>query len=151
MSDRWSWESLSSDRQQRAAQLYDLVVASPEGLKGSEMMALLACNKWQLDKAIFDVRRVFAADEINLVADPGKVREEWTYQLVGNLDGSRWWVTNRVGDVEIRVATVVAILGSIHNAVDGRTLDGRKINLYMRHLGRLMEDLAQLTEGEVDL
>lgn len=132
-------------RTERVTALFDILAGSPEGLTVDDMAAALGVSHHLTSDAIRELRLLLGdTDEINLICDPQGSRERWLYRLVGNLDGSRRWVANRLGDTESRLRTMQSIADSLVSATDGRTLDGRRARLIRKALVRLVEDLDEL-------
>jgi hypothetical protein len=86
-------------------------------------------------------------DQINLVCDPQGTGQPWLYRLIGDVDGARSWVANRLRDSETRIGTIRAICSSLVSATDGRSADGRRARIMDKGLTRILEDLAELDHG----
>lgn len=134
-----------STRTNRVNVLFDLLAGSPDGLTAGDIKAGLGCTKRLAENAIHDLRIVLGdSDTINVTCDPQGIRESWLYRLVGDIDGSRRWIANRLGDTETRLRTMQALAASLVNGSDGRTLDGRRARIIEKALRRLIEDLDDL-------
>jgi anaerobic glycerol-3-phosphate dehydrogenase len=137
-----------SARADRVNLLFDLLASEPDGLTITDIMTGLDCARRQANTAIHDLRIVLGdSDTINITCDPQGEREKWNYRLVGDLDGNRRWIANRLGDTETRLRTLRAIARSLVSGTDGRTLDGRRARLINKALQRLIEDLDELLEA----
>jgi hypothetical protein len=132
-------------RENRRDELFDLLVALPDGVTVDDIKVALACSHRQANDAVHDLRLFLGSfDDVNLPANPNGPRERWTYVLVGNLDGCREWMANRVGDTHSRIRTMQAMMASCVQASDGRTVDGKRARVIERALRRLLEDLDDL-------
>lgn len=127
--------------------LFDYAVAHPDGFTNEQFMAVHGLSHLaEFNQAANRLRAALSGDTITLVCDPpGKGGERWIYRLVGNVEDGSPWVQNRLRDAESRFATMSAVVTSLVNATDGRTLDGRRARLMLKSLTRLREDLADLT------
>lgn len=134
-----------STRTERVGALFDLLAGEPDGLTVTDMRCALGCGVTATEQAIRDLRLTLGdSDSINVVCDPQGQGEEWRYRLVGDLDGNRRWIANRLGDTESRLRTMRAVATSLVAATDGRTLDGRRARLIDKALRRLVEDLEEV-------
>lgn len=135
-----------SAREQRRDDLFDALVAEPDGLTVQDMMDDNGWSHHQCNEAIRDLRRFLgdSGDSINLVCDPQGWNQRWLYRLVGSLADVRDWSRNRIRDGESRVRTMQAVMTSIVAATDGRSAEGRKARVMERGLRRLVEDLDEL-------
>ena len=88
-----------------------------------------------------------ANEEINVTSTPNGHRRPWLYELTGNLEVARPWLTNRVGDLESRLETIESVANSLANATTRTTVEGKKARRIHRTISRLREDLADITEG----
>jgi hypothetical protein len=139
---------MSPERERRRDALFDLLAANPAGLTVNDITSVMQCSNRQADHAIRDLRLFFGECEpINVTCDPNGLREPWTYRLVGNLDGVREWIANRLGDTESRIRTMQALMVSVVSASDGRKSDGRRARLIERALRHLIENLDDLAEA----
>lgn len=110
------------------AAVFEFAHAHPEGFKKSELCAETGMSMAAANKAIQGVRNIFANDSITLTCTPSGHREEWTYRLIDTMkDGGGFWVDNRIRDARARFVTLKAFTGSLVNAVDGRTTEGRAV------------------------
>ena len=133
---------MSLIRQQRRDDLFDFAVQEVNGFTVEDVMAELEITHHQANQAIHDLRLFLGDfDSLNLPCDPAGHCERWLYRLVGDLDSTRVWSTNRVRDAESRIRTMDAMLQSIVRATDGRSTQGRKARVMERALRRLVEDL----------
>ena len=133
-----------------AGWLYDYAVAHPDGFTCYDVIAETGWNRPYFYRVVRQVRLDLAGDEINLPCTPQGWAEPWLYRLVGNHEdetAGRIWTTNRVDDLETRLATVDAMAESLVAGSDGRTETGRKARKIARVVGRLIEDLAEISEN----
>jgi hypothetical protein len=91
-------------------------------------------------------RRALRGHAVNLVGEPLGHRKPWRFWLTGLLGEARWWLANRILDLETRIVTILAVSESIVKGTDARTIEGRKARLMVKHLQRLTEDLAEVKE-----
>jgi hypothetical protein len=128
--------------------LFDYAVEHPGGFTYQDAMNDLGWQKPYFTRVHRQLRLLLGNDDqINLVCDPQGRGEPWRYRLIGDIEGARGWVDNRLRDSESRVTTVRAITASLVRATDGRTNDGRRARIMNRGLGRILEDLAELDHG----
>lgn len=126
--------------------LFDYAVANPDGFTNQQFMDEHGLTHLtHFNKVANRLRAALADDTITLICDPQGSGERWTYRLVGNVEDGSPWVQNRLRDAESRFSTMAAVVTSLVNATDGRTLDGRRARLMLKSLTRLREDLADLT------
>lgn len=130
----------------RVNRLFDLLADSPEGLTWPEIAEAQDVSGTTARIDIRRLRLVFADDEINVVAVPQGQNEKHRYKLVGNYEDARGWIAGRILDMESRLETVEAVSGSIVNAVDGRTFEGRKARKVNRTITYLREELAEMDQ-----
>lgn len=130
----------------RASALFDFAVDNPDGFTRDEACEELDLTKDEFFKAARDVRRAFAEDTITLSCDPQGSGEQWLYRLVGTVDDSSPWVSNRLGDAESRFVTIAAVIGAIKNSTDGRTVNGRKAREIHLSVTQLLERLKLIGE-----
>lgn len=117
--------------------IYDLMSDKQPRTKG-EIALHLKTSKETVNAGIRWLRHALAdTEDINLVAEP-RPNEEWLFQLVGELDAARPWVTNRIGDSRTRLSTIRAVVTS---------LPGREARIMARGIQRILEDLADLDEA----
>ena len=141
--------SISAARETRRDNLFDLVVASPDGVTVSQMMAEMDLTKKQAGVAIRDLRLFLGEyDGVNLPCVPQKPGEEWVYHLAGTLDDVREWAISRINDTVSRLLTMDAVMSSIVEATDGRSLEGRKARIIERSLARLLEDIETMQTAD---
>lgn len=126
-------------RTQRAHDLFDFL--ADRMADGSNLDEITRHFGWSNDQATEALRalRIILADgdTINVIGDPNGQGEQWTIRLVGTYDDARWYVSNRVGDLEARLDTMSGIAKSLEAASDGRTVEGKKareIHIALRHL-----------------
>jgi hypothetical protein len=130
---------------ERAGLLFDYAVAHVKFTNEDVMRA----HDWTIkmfNRAARRLRLTFADDSINLVCHPRGQGQDWEYELVGDYAKARGWIANRILDTESRIETERAVMSSIANNIDGRTVQGRKVRLISSVLGGLQEQLAALNE-----
>jgi hypothetical protein len=126
--------------------LFDLLVASPQGVTVDEIAFRLVCSLNRVRLAIRDLR-IFLGDDdtINVPCRPQGTDERWLYTLESGLtDSTRIWSANRIGDTETRLHTMHAVSSSAVAATDERTIEGRKARVIERGLRRTIEDLEEI-------
>lgn len=128
----------------RAEELLAFASSKPEGFTKSEACADLDWGHYDFVTAVNSLRRVLATDELTLVCNPSRWREQWVYELVSGIEDGSPWVRNRLQDPEARFETIGSVATSIVNATDGRTAEGRKARLIEKAIRRLREDLAEI-------
>jgi hypothetical protein len=125
--------------------LFDYLAGNPNGIRLAGMMSHFKWNRAKATEAIRSLRLILGdGDSINLVADPTEHMGQWLYRLVGNYEDARWYVNNRIGDLEARLDTQVGIAQSLETATDGRTVEGRKARMIRSTLSHLVEQLRLL-------
>ena len=132
----------------RASELFDYLANQSKGATTAEIKTQLGYTRGS------EVRRVVRAlrlilgefDSINLVCDTPSNSETgaWTYRLVGTIESTQGWQSWRLGSLETQIKTCRAVAASVVAGSDGRTRDGKRARLMERHLGRLLEDLADI-------
>jgi hypothetical protein len=133
---------------EKIGRLFDYATSKPEGFTYRDVEKDLGWKRPEFTK-VHRMLRVLLGndDQINLVCDPQGRNEPWRYRLIGDVDGARPWVGNRLRDSETRIGTVQAVCTSLVKATDGRTADGRRARIMNKGLGRILEDLAELDHG----
>jgi hypothetical protein len=133
---------------EKIGQLFDYAAGRPEGFTYQDVEKDLGWRKPEFTKVHRKLRLLLGGDDqINLVCDAQGRNEPWLYRLVGNIEGARAWVGNRLRDSETRILTIRAICASLVRATDGRSADGRRARIMQRGLTRILEDLAELDHG----
>ncbi len=128
----------------RAGHLFDYSVEHPEGWLVPDACRHFKWSQSQLARAIRALRLILGTDEINLVCHQRGFGEPKLYTLVGDLERARPWAVVQLRGLESRLDSILAISRSLVNATDGRTTEGRKARLIVKHVTRLMEDFAEL-------
>lgn len=131
----------------KAGLLYDYAATQPDGFTRHDACEVLGWNRWEFNQAANRLRKMFAGDSINLVADPDGPSNPWRYKLVGNYDEARPWSVNRIRDMESRLETIEAVSETTTNCTDGRTIEGRKARKIHSTVRFLREQLADINEG----
>jgi hypothetical protein len=135
-------------RAEKASELWDFAVSHPEGFTWADARKAFP---WAAERSrFFATVRVLrttlgAEDTINLICDPQGPGELWRYRLVGTYNEARPWNAGRLGDMEARLETIAGVSRSLVAATDGRSTEGRKARLISKIVGRLVEDLRELT------
>lgn len=128
---------------ERVDLLFDLLNEHPQGVTLAEIMpAIQVRDKSHANRVIRAFRLMFAKEKVNLTATPQGPGEEWLYTLGAEPEV---WAANRVGDTESRLETMAAVMQSVVNATDGRTLVGRKarkMEVAFRHLQEDLDSIA---------
>lgn len=126
---------------QRVTQLFDLLMEHPEGITWPEISKKLGIDHGETNHVIRAFRLTFGTDTVNLTATPQGARAKWLYTLDAK---SEAWAENRIGDAEARLETMAAMMKSVVNATNPRTLAGRKARKMEIAFRHLQEDLAEL-------
>lgn len=140
-----------SNLENEAAQLYDFLIESPEGITWQDAHRRFG---WKHRSHFFRVVRRLRLilgddDEVTVVCDPRGMRETWLYQLVGDPELAYPWQANRIGDMEARLETVLAVSTSVARTVDGRTTVGKKALRISATVGYLLGELALLDNKQL--
>lgn len=131
-----------SKRSENVDNLFDYATRKPAGFTKGDACADLRLKADEFNRAVNDIRRIFAKDSITLVCVPAGQRQQWTYQLVGAYEVGGIWVDNRMADARTRFKTVAAITATLVNATDGRSRQGRiarEMNLTAKQLIERLE------------
>lgn len=129
-------------------QLFDYAVEHPDGFTYRDVENDLGWQRPYFTKIHRQLRILLGNDDqINLVCDPQGRNEPWRYRLIGDVEGAKGWVGNRLRISESHITTTRAVTSSLIRATDGRTNDGRRARIMNRGLGRILEDLAELDHG----
>ena len=128
----------------RADALFDFLADRPNGATVTDMRNEFGWGHGQTNQAIRALRKVLAEDVINVVCEPHVHRGRWLYRLVGHPADSRFYVTNRLLDLEARLETQQYVTESLEHATDGRTVEGRKARKIARTLSYLQKELADI-------
>jgi len=132
----------------RAGMLFDYAATQPEGFLARDAMAAMQLNRDQYAKAARALRKILADDSINLICLSEGFGQPKRYHLVGTLEKAGPWIQVRMRGIESQLESVLAVSSSLVNATDGRTVEGKKVRLVKRHVGRLVEDLGEL-DGQI--
>jgi hypothetical protein len=129
------------DYEDLAGQLFLILEAEPDGMDKRQIAAKLSVPVRVVVKIIRKLRLILGAgDSINVPwrAD-GRRR---VYFLAGQVDLGQQWqgarIAKKLADLEIDLAW----WRSMVEATDGRTLDGKRARLALRHQQRLFEDIS---------
>jgi hypothetical protein len=135
---------MSTPSESQVDLLFDLAASRPDGFTYKDVNEVLGWDRPYFIKVARYLRLAFAEDKINLVCNPQGKNEPWLYELVGTLDDSRAWTTNRLLDAETRLHTVWSVAKSIVEGTDGRSREGRRARIIARACQRANEDLHDL-------
>ena len=101
-----------------------------------------------ITKAIKIVRDIRVGDTSTLVCHPQGRGLPWLYQLTRGPADFHWYQDYKLRDEETRMETSYHMAKTHRNvAPDARTIEGKRAKLMEKALGRLLEDLADLTNG----
>jgi hypothetical protein len=134
---------------ERVGLLFDFASSQPEGFDKRDAAEALGIDIAAVPDVIHNLRLELASGDINLVAEPNGRGNLWTYRLVGSTEDARIWQTNRIGDMESRLAIQQAVAHSMSVGTDSRTREGKKARLIDKALTRLLEDLTLLQDDMV--
>lgn len=128
--------------------LFDYAAEHADGFTYVDVERDLGWRKPRFTKVHRQLRLMLGNDDsINLVCTAQGQHQPWLYQLVGNVDDARYWISNRVRDCESRIVTILAVVSSLVAATDSRSNDGRRVRIMTKGLSRIIEDLAELQHG----
>jgi hypothetical protein len=131
----------------RAGEIFDALVAAPNGMTKTELCAQLSYTNKQFVDGIRAARLVLADnDTVFILADPDtRYRGTWRYRLVGGatlVDAEQsGWTANRIGDAQSRVQLLAKAMAVAKRATKPGTVLGRKAREMERVLRHLVEDL----------
>lgn len=134
-----------------AESLFDFAVERPEGFTWEDAHVRYGWDRPRFFVAARELRMILGHDdEINLVCAPTTGGAPWVYRLVGNSTDAdaRYWQTNRIGDMETRLATQAAVATSLAVKIDKRTVPGRKAAKISKTLTYLLGELADINSDE---
>ena len=131
---------------ERVGLLFDFASSKPEGFDKRDAAEHLGVDITSVPDVIHQLRLELGTGDINLVAEPNGKGTLWTYRLVGNTEDARIWQTNRILDMESRLAIQQAVAHSMSSGTDSRTREGKKARLIDKALTRLLEDLTVLQD-----
>lgn len=133
----------------KAGILFDLL--ADRDMSTTDILTKTGWDNSTLSAAVQRLRDTLRDGDITVPCDPQGSREPWLYQLMSGKyvvdEESTGWVPNRVKDTERRIRTMTSVLQTAVNATDGRSTLGRKAKVMLRHLERVIEDLAFLDEN----
>lgn len=129
------------NRQKQMTHLFDLLVANPDGVTVDEIVDGLGLRRGSVRLLIRMFRREFASQDVNLVCDRPAGGGQWLYRLVGDPTEAAPWVAYRRRSLDGQFVTFLAVVESLANATDGRSVDGRKARALLLHLTRAKQDL----------
>lgn len=133
---------------EKIGRLFDYAAENKDGFTYQDVERDLDWQRGQFFNTARQLRLMLGNDDtINLVCDPQGQGQPWRYQLVGNVEGARGWISNRLTDTETRIATILAICSTLVRATDGRTGEGKRARIMNKGLSRIIEDLAELEHG----
>lgn len=139
---RYDWEQLTVD-------LYEGLVANPDGLTIYEISELLDVPLRVARKVVTKLRLDLGEGDSITVPCKNNSKQR-LYFLSGTLDESQDWLTTRARFKASCIKTDVASLRSLITQADGRTKDGRVLKRLSTSVVRLDEDLSEyLSDIEV--
>ena len=117
-----------------ANMVYDLMADQQQRTK-TEMSIGVGVGKQGVTDAIRWLRHTLAdTEDLNLVCHPQQ-KGEWKYQLVGNIEQARPWITNRMADCKTRLVTIRGVAASV---------EGREARIIKKGISRILEDIEDL-------
>jgi hypothetical protein len=126
---------------QRVTQLFDFITDHPEGVTWEDISDHLLIDHGQTNRVIRAFRLEFANQSVNLTASPQGSLDKWLYTLDAS---SEAWAENRIADAESRLETMAAMMKTVVNATNPRSLAGRKARKMEVAFRHLQENLAEL-------
>ena len=133
-----------------AGDLYDYLVANPEGITWENTHEDLGFPyRTYFFRVVRRLRIILGDDdEMTVVCDPRGTRQTWLYRIVGNPTEAYAWQANRIGDMESRLETVLAVSTSVARNTDGRTVVGKKSRRIKATIGYLLGELHELRDDD---
>lgn len=130
-----------------AAELLDLLMASPDGLDRYEIEDRLdLVHPYHVGVVIQRLRRMLGeSDTVNVVSAREGMRN--VYYLSGNVADSMPWTQTRFRDQLTRLETLSAVWRSMVAGLDSRTAEGRVARNVLKWTERLMEDVRDELES----
>lgn len=129
----------------RAAELFDLLVAHPDGLDKWDI-----CFEMDIDEQLFfralRCLRLTLGEGDTLTVPVRREGRRAFYFLSGSVAEGDEWVGERIKRARAQVQVDRAYWASLTNASDGRTLEGRYIRTLARWTNRVAEDLAEIDD-----
>jgi hypothetical protein len=130
-----------------AEQLYDALVAAPEGLSMADIAETLGVTHQRAALALRCLRLMLGGgDSINVpFRAEGRRR---LYYLAGTSAGGNEWQAIRMKTMLSRIHVDLAWWSSMVAATDGRTTEGRLARAAHRHFSRLAEGVAEYWKAD---
>lgn len=143
------------EQSRNAYDLYDILVAHPEGVTYLGIGAETGWERQKVYKVVQVLRDLLSAQDEDMSVpcdpDPDYWQGPWLYRLIGGnhiTDPEQTaWPINRIEDTERRIMTIKHVMDAAVKATDGRTQVGKKARIWSLHLQRAQEDIAIL-DGE---
>lgn len=131
-----------------ADRLFDLLVASPDGLTRDALMAQLGITDVNMFHVIKrQLQKTLGTDTVTIVGDPKTNNEGgWTYSLQGDPSHplAQQYLILRAENLLSRHMTSHTITKSLRNGVDRRTTAGQVINRMLETERRLIVDTFEV-------
>lgn len=108
-----------------------------------ELADMLGVSSQETRTAVRELRRQLQTEDQNIVCVPTGWRQPWEYFLTGDLVNAKPWTRNRLDDAASRLESLRFVFQSIADSTDGRSADGRKARIYLRHVSRAIEDVSE--------
>lgn len=138
-------------RDARILALARLLKLHPAGVTVDDIMVALNVPHKTANDTIRQLRMQLGnLDSAWVVAEPQGQRERWRYRLVGAhwglevADPEGQWITNRIGDCETRIDTMLGLMNAAVRDTNPNTVEGRKARVLRRLFTRAQEDLADI-------
>lgn len=130
------------DLEDLAGQFYDLLVAEPDGLDKHQIASKLGVPVRVVVPILRKLRLILGGgDSINIPwRSEGRRR---IYFLTGQIEQGQQWQAARISKKLADLEVDLAWWRSMVEATDGRTVDGKKARLALRHQQRLFEDMSE--------
>jgi hypothetical protein len=129
---------------------YALVEAGSEGLSYKDFRKDYGWTRGQVYQAVQELRLSLDDEHSSstIACEPSGARQPWRYillpgQAVGDSSESRW-LSNRLDDLEQRLATMKSVCSVAARETDGRTLGGKKARILLRHIKAAEAEISYL-------
>jgi len=107
----------------------------------------LQTTRWVVEKAVRRLRQQLGEDgRTNLICTPGGAGRPWVFTIATDREEAQEWARWSNLHAESRIETIRSVNASFVRGSRGNTIEGKKARYIDKFLGRLLEDLAELSE-----
>ncbi len=103
-----------------------------------------------LDLNYVDAREIIQYHRHNLSGTAALVQwrsgEESYYEVTGDPEKITQWVLSRLREGDTRLMTILAVAQVAARVTSGRSTVGRMARKYVKHIGRLVEDIEEIVK-----